>query len=397
MPIHSASNFHESKTGPFENPWPPVLTMLASAMALMKLPFERATPYKHDLPHVKTVKTVKPNFEALEATDKLCAMWLGHAGYLVQMPAEQGHRPIRIVFDPLFAEGAFPSAWVGPRRRLAAPCKVSELPEIDFVAVSHNHYDHCDLDALKALADKSPGTVFLVPLGVKDNLHSVGIPEARIYELDWWDTLEFQAPTLEGRKCNYRFACTPAQHNSGRGMLDQNWTLWCGWSIHQIAEDEKAVVSAYFAGDTGYQTSKGPCPVFREIGERLGPFDLAMVPIWSGASLTFLGKMGYRLSDDTHLVTLHATPEDAVRLTTDVRARKALAMHFATFAGSEDEALEPAVRLAQAQITSQTDGVEGKGTPAQVDVIDVGDCVAFDVGVEQGLKEGSDAGQSAAE
>ncbi|KAJ7633497.1 Metallo-hydrolase/oxidoreductase [Mycena polygramma] len=343
-------------------------------MALMRLPFVRATPLQQDLHGVKTVKTVKPNFEVFEAVDTLCATWLGHAGFLVQLPAEPGKRPIRIVFDPIFSDRAVPSAWVGPRRRLAPPCKVTELPEVDFVAISHNHYDHCDLDALKALWNKSH-IDFLVPLGVKANLESVGIPTNRIHDLDWWDTLAFPAPG--GGDFGYTFTCTPAQHNSGRGVLDQNYTLWCGWVVQQIPKDAPAAVSVYFAGDTGYQTATGACPAFKEIGEKLGPFDLAMVPIWSGASLTVLGKMGFKLSDDTHLVTLHATPEDAVRLAADVRARHTLAMHFATFAGSDDEALEPLVRLAQAQGGTADWRLEGG-----IGAVDVGECVALALGEE---------------
>ncbi|KAJ7019221.1 Metallo-hydrolase/oxidoreductase [Mycena alexandri] len=341
-------------------------------MALMRLPFVRATPLQQDLHGVKTVKTIKPNFEVLDSVDKLCATWLGHAGFLVQLPAEPNHRPMRIIFDPIFSDRAYPSAWVGPRRRLPPPCKIGNLPEVDFVAISHNHYDHCDLDALKAIWKKSPGIEFLVPLGVKATLESVGIPPARIHALDWWDNLSF--PPSGGRKCNYSFTCTPAQHNSGVGVLDQNWTLWCSWVVQQIPEDGKPAASVYFAGDTGYQTAVGPCPAFKEIGKKLGPFDLAMVPIWSGASLTVLGKMGYRLADDTHLATLHATPEDAVRLAADVRARHTLAMHFATFAGSDDEALEPVVRLAQAQPGGIADWRNEGGFGA----IDVGECVAIE-------------------
>ncbi|KAK6996981.1 Metallo-hydrolase/oxidoreductase [Favolaschia claudopus] len=335
--------------GPFENPWPPVLTMLASAISLMRLPFVRASPLQQDLHGVKTVKTVTPDFSILsQSVDKLGATWLGHAGFLVQLPAEPGHRPVRIVFDPIFSDRAFPSAWVGPRRRIPPPCTIQDLPTVDFVAVSHNHYDHCDLEALKALWKTSHGVDFLVPLGVKATLHSVGIPDDRIHELDWWDKVTF--PPTSGTKASYTFTCTPAQHNSGRGMLDQNWSLWCSWVVQKTTADGSSpVASVYFAGDTGYQTADGACPAFKEIGQKLGPFDFAMVPIWSGASLTVLGKMGYRLSDDTHLVTLHATPEDAVRLAEDIGARHTLAMHFATFAGSDDEALEPVVRLAKAQ------------------------------------------------
>ncbi|KAJ7467015.1 Metallo-hydrolase/oxidoreductase [Mycena latifolia] len=343
-------------------------------MSLMRLPFVRATPLQQDLHGVKTIKTIKPNFEVLDSVEKLCATWLGHAGFLVQLPCEPGHRPLRVVFDPIFSDRAFPSAWVGPRRRLPPPCKIQELPEVDFVAVSHNHYDHCDLDALKALWKKSGAVDFLVPLGVKTTLESVGIPADRIHECDWWDNVTF--PPSAGRTVSYSFTCTPAQHNSGRGMLDQNWSLWCSWVVQQIPEGgAPAAASVYFAGDTGYQTAEGACPVFKEIGAKLGPFDLAMIPIWSGASLTVLGKMGYRLADDTHLVTLHATPEDAVRLAADVRARHALAMHFGTFAGSDDEALEPLVRLAQAQGGTADWRAEGG-----LGAIDVGECVALSCG-----------------
>ncbi|KAJ7090904.1 Metallo-hydrolase/oxidoreductase [Mycena belliarum] len=339
----------------------------------MRLPFVRATPLNQDLHGVKTVKTIEPNFEVLDSVDKLCATWLGHAGFLVQLPGEAGHRPRRVVFDPIFSDRASPSAWIGPRRRLPPPCKAQDLPEIDFVAVSHNHYDHCDLDALTALWKKYPKVEFLVPLGVKVILQSVGILADCIHECDWWDNVTF--PPTDGCTASYSFTCTPAQHNSGRGVMDQNWSLWCGWAVQQIHADSPVAASAYFAGDTGYQTANGACPAFKEIGEKLGPFDLAMIPIWSGATLTIIGKMGYRLADDTHLATLHATPEDAVRLAADVRARHALAMHFATFAGTDDEALEPVVRLAQAQGGTADWRAEG-GFGA----IDVGECVALSCG-----------------
>ncbi|KAJ7646569.1 Metallo-hydrolase/oxidoreductase [Roridomyces roridus] len=335
-------------------------------MGLMRLPFERAKPLQHDLHGVKTIQTVKPDFGVFEATDKLCATWLGHAGFLVQLPAEPDQRPIRIVFDPMFSDRAYPSTWVDLRRRLPAPCRVQDLPEVDFIAVSHNHYDHCDIDALKQMWRTWPDVEFLVPLGVRSTLTSEGIPAARIHELDWWDKVTF--PPSTHRKSSCTFTCTPAQHNSGRGVLDQNRALWCGWAVRPTTDGP----SVYFAGDTGYQIAGGACPAFKEIGEKLGPFDLAMIPIWSGATLTMLGKMGYRLADDTHLATLHATPEDAVHLAKDVRARHTLAMHFATFAGSDDEALEPLVRLARAQGGTADWRAEG-GFGA----IDVGECVAL--------------------
>ncbi|CAK5265891.1 unnamed protein product [Mycena citricolor] len=360
--ILSPSKHHQNTSGPFENPWPPVLTMFASAISLLRFPFERATPLEHDLHGVATIESRKPDWSILDqAEDRVGACWLGHAGFLVQLPTGSRLRPIRIVFDPIFSERAYPSAWVGPIRRLPAPCQVEDLPEVDFVAVSHNHYDHCDLEALKAIHNRFPAVAFLVPLGVKTTLVSEGgIADSQVHELDWWDELVFSDIAV-------RFHCTPAQHNSGRGVRDRNYSLWCGWAVSTLSEGAPSV---YFAGDTGYQTADGPCPVFREIGERLGPFELAMVPIWSGATLTFLGKLGYRLSDDAHIATMHATPEDAVHLAQDVRAQHTLAMHFATFAGTDDEALEPLVRLARAQ-----DGTADWRKENGVGAIHVGECV----------------------
>ncbi|KIJ67801.1 hypothetical protein HYDPIDRAFT_179945 [Hydnomerulius pinastri MD-312] len=302
----------------------------------------------------KPITAVNADFSEYE-TDSgrvgICATWLGHAGYLIQLPIAGGSRGVRIAFDPVFAEYAYSSNWLnGLRRRLRAPCTVEQLPDLDFVIISHNHYDHCDVGALVALW-KSPRQSsplrYLVPLGVKYTLTSEGIPESQIRELDWWDSVTYRLPLAPN--ADIVITCTPCQHNSGRGFLDQKRSLWASWAIQQKDSAGTIVASVYFAGDTGYQTAVGPCPAFREIGENYGPFDLAMIPIWRGATLSFLGQLGYQLADDTHLATTHASPEDAVLLARDVRARHSLAMHFATWAGSDDEANEPLLRLKRAR------------------------------------------------
>jgi len=264
-----------------------------------------------------------------------------------------------------------------------------------------------DLEALVSLyvgSDPTRPVHFLVPLGVKTLLVSEGIEEQSVSELDWWSSISFplstpivspnltaatQSSTTTGAFSSSSslpkiiFTCTPTQHNSGRNLLDQGTTLWASWAVKQIWDigdtDEQdattrmtgkgKLASVWFAGDTGYQTSNGPCPVFKEIGTKYGPFDLAFIPIWRGASLSFIGRLGYRLSDDTSLIALHASPEDALSISTDVQARHSVAMHFATFAGSEHEALEPLVRL-----------VEGRERVGRGDWWDEGGFGAVDVG-----------------
>ncbi|KAH7923744.1 Metallo-hydrolase/oxidoreductase [Leucogyrophana mollusca] len=354
LPAH-----HKNKTkSSFDNPWPPVKTVSESIRGLVRLPFGlpfvRAEPFQI-LGALKPTKTIDANFSVYHSEggkSGICATWLGHAGYLVQLPSISDSRSTRILFDPIFAEFAYPSNWVnGLRRRLPAPCAIDQLPDVDYVVISHNHYDHCDTETLIALWTRcSPDRPvrFLVPLAVKDTLTAVGIPDSQILELDWWNNVTYHCPSPT-KGSNIVFTCTPCQHTSGRGVMDQKGSLWASWVVQQTMSDGAAVCAVYFAGDTGYQTATGPCPAFQEIGDKFGPFDLAMIPIWRGATLSFLGQMGYRLADDTHLATTHASPEDAVLLAKDVRARHSLAMHFATWAGSDDEALEPLVRLMRAR------------------------------------------------
>jgi len=130
--------------------------------------------------------------------------------------------------------------------------------------------------------------------------------------------------------------------------MDQQTTLWASWVIEQtvVAHDSSVKrVAVYHAGDTGYHTTRGPCPIFKEIGEKYGPFNLAMLPIWRGGTLSFVARMGLRLTDHSLLSSLHATPADALAIHRDIRSRHSLAMHFGTFAGSDIEAFDPIVEL----------------------------------------------------
>ncbi|KLO19612.1 Metallo-hydrolase/oxidoreductase, partial [Schizopora paradoxa] len=308
----------------------------------------------------RPVKVVKPYFvdggagllSSSRSDRSIKAIWLGHASFLVELPSKQ-----RLLFDPIFSDRAGPSAWTGIRRRLPPPCTVEDLPAVHIVLISHNHYDHLDLPSIQSIFKiRGKDVTFVVPQGLASWLVSSGIPSEQITELDWWDEKVLPHPNHpQDEDKSITITCTPAQHTSGRSVMDRNTTLWCSWAIRQKSkgEDGKTLSANIFhAGDTGYMTPRGPCPVFKEIGERLGPFDLAMIPIWRGGTLGFISQLGLRLTHHPALSALHCTPVEAVRgIRPDIRARHSLACHFATFAGSDAEALEPLVELEWAKRT----------------------------------------------
>ena len=179
----------------------------------------------------------------------LRAFWIGHASVYVEVDG------LRLLLDPVFAERVSPIA-IGPKRFHPPPIALADLPPIDAVLVSHDHYDHLDMETVQHLAAR--GTRFFVPLGIGAHLERWGVPLAQIEEMEWW-----QKKTLGG----VEFVCTPTRHYSGRSLGDRSATLWSSWSVlgprHRF----------FYSGDTGYGTH------FQDIGARLGPFDLAFVKI----------------------------------------------------------------------------------------------------------------------
>jgi N-acyl-phosphatidylethanolamine-hydrolysing phospholipase D len=243
------------------------------------------------------------------------ATWLGHASFLVQMDG------INLLTDPHFSPRASPLPWAGPERLIAPPIAHAELPLIDVVLVSHNHYDHLDAPTLRWLAE-SHAPLFVVPLGVAPLLRKLGAE--RVVELDWW---------ARHRRGGLSVMAVPAQHFSGRGITDRNATLWCGYVFE--ADGRRA----YFAGDTGYS------PDFAEIGRRCAPLDLALIPIGAYEPRSFMRSM-------------HVNPEEAVQIHRDVGSRLSLAMHWGTFRLTLEPLDEPPQRLIAAR--------EAAGLPASV-------------------------------
>jgi N-acyl-phosphatidylethanolamine-hydrolysing phospholipase D len=233
--------------------------------------------------------------------------WIGHSTLLIQLDG------VNVLTDPHWSRRASPVSFGGPRRLTPPGLRFEDLPPIHVVVISHDHYDHLDVETVKRLAAEHHPK-FLVPLGLKGWFAELGIGD--VDELDWWDERAVQGLT---------FVCVPARHFSGRTLRDRNRRLWSGWAV--IGRERRL----YFAGDTAYWRG------FKEIGERLGPFDLAAIPI--GAYLP-----------PAIMKPSHTAPEEALAALADARGRIFVPIHWGTFDLAEEPPGDPPRRLrAEAQ------------------------------------------------
>ncbi len=199
---------------------------------------------------------------------------------------------------------------MGPKRHVPPGIAFEDLPLIDVVIISHNHYDHLDRLTIEQLGNKP---LYFVPLGIGDFLDDLGI--SHYEELDWWDTITFNG---------VKFVCAPSQHFSNRSVFDRNKTLWASWIV--VGSEQRI----YFGGDTGY------FPGFTEIGEKYGPFDIAAVPIGAYLPRWFMGPV-------------HLSPQEAVDAFIDLNADKFLPIHWGTFELA-DERLDNPPRILKNEI-----------------------------------------------
>lgn len=231
--------------------------------------------------------------------------WIGHATFLVQIGG------LNVLTDPVLSQRTSPVQWAGPGRVAPLGLRLEELPPIDVVLVSHNHYDHLDETSVVSLARRD-APAFVVPMGLGAWFARRRI--AHVSELDWWRSTVVRGLRVHG---------VPAQHFSGRGPHDRNRTLWCGYVYEHAGQRH------YFAGDTGYG------PDFADIGKRFSPIDVAMIPIGAYDPRDFMGPV-------------HVDPEEAVRIHRDVGSRLSLGMHWGTFRLTLEPLDEPPKRLAAA-------------------------------------------------
>lgn len=258
--------------------------------------------------------------------DELQIMWIGHATLLVQFDG------LNILTDPVFLKRCSPSQFAGPIRYRPVPCTIDQLPEINAVLISHNHYDHLEYYAVVKLNKRFGDKIkWFVPMKMKQWFTESGC--SNVVEMTWWqnDTCDAYENNKDKERSeeNHGIAdvsCVPAQHWSQRTPTDAMKSLWCGWVVKS-----KKGHTFYYTGDTGY------CPVFKTIGERFGPMDLSAIPIGCYAPEYFMKPQ-------------HIGPEDAVKIHKEVRSKRSVGIHWGTFdgLGSHEHYLEPREKLKKA-------------------------------------------------
>ncbi|MEZ5502792.1 MAG: MBL fold metallo-hydrolase [Halioglobus sp.] len=240
----------------------------------------------------------------------LSVTFINHASFLIQVDG------LNILTDPIYSERASPSQLAGPARVHQPGIAFEDLPPIDVILVSHNHYDHLDEGTLRRFAAMKEQPLVLSGLGNGALFEQLGL--VRHQDLDWEQSIE-----VDGT----RFTFTECRHRSGRGVIDQMKTLWGAFAVHARSG------SVYFAGDSGYSSH------FRETGNRHGPFTLALLPIGAYDPRWFMADV-------------HVNPQEAVQAHLDLRAQRSIAMHFGTFQLTYESFTQPTEDLAVAMAES---------------------------------------------
>jgi L-ascorbate metabolism protein UlaG (beta-lactamase superfamily) len=231
--------------------------------------------------------------------------WFGHSTFLLEINDKN------ILIDPMFGDSPSPIPALGTKRySKELPIAVEKLPIIDAVIFSHDHYDHLDYGSVLKLKDKVKH--FYVPLAVGNHLRAWGVPDENISELNWWDEVSLE---------EIKFICTPARHFSGRGITNRFSTLWSSWIIKTDS------LNLFFSGDSGYG------PHFKEIGERFGPFDFAMMECGQ-----------YNENWDN----IHMMPEETAQAAVDIKTKQMMPIHWGAFTLALHEWTDPVERVTKA-------------------------------------------------
>jgi N-acyl-phosphatidylethanolamine-hydrolysing phospholipase D len=323
-PYFDASRAHHTPDG-FKNNY-----IAAADKSIGQLLRWRWEALRDGLPRPAQAPTprVAPDLAEIHANARLGAnlmqpavTWIGHASMLVQASG------LNVLTDPAFSERASPLSFLGPQRAQAPGVALADLPPIDVVVISHNHYDHLDEDSIRGLNARANGTtLFLVPLGLKPWLADIGV--TNVIELDWWQQHETGG---------VKFHLTPVQHWSARGLTDRNRSLWGGWAVIGSG------FHWYFSGDSGYS------PDFRDTRQHFyadapDSFDLALIAVGAYEPRWFMRDQ-------------HVNPAEAVQVHRDLGARRSIGVHWGTFNLTDEPLDQPpgdlAIALAQQAISPQ--------------------------------------------
>ena len=235
-----------------------------------------------------------------------------------------------ILTDPVLSARCSPSQLVGTHRYVDAAVSVDDLPkDINIVLISHDHYDHLDIDTITALGVDRPQIQYYVPMGTKDLLvNSCGIKENYVREMVWWQETKF-----ESADTNAKIVCTPAQHWCSRTPFDRNKRLWCSWVVHTGNENESEKESEngrfFFGGDTGRPKH---FPLYSLIGQKYGPFHLSALPVGAYSPTWFMSPA-------------HCGPDEAIQIHQDLKSEQSVGIHWGTFPLADEPYFEPAQLL----------------------------------------------------
>ena len=238
-------------------------------------------------------------WKVLDLEKESYILWIGHASFLINLHGTT------ILTDPIFSRRASPVGIFGPKRLIPPALNITDLPKIDLVTISHNHYDHLDINSLVKISKKNPDAQFLVPQGDKKILTKRGIEN--VSEFLWWENSTIK---------NLTMTFTPVQHWSARGLGDRNESLWGGWFF------ETSGFNLFHAGDTGYSND------FLMTKKKLGSPEYALIPIGAYSPEWFMAEN-------------HVNPKDALQIAIDLDAKKSIGMHWGTFILTDEAVTEP--------------------------------------------------------
>lgn len=286
----------------------------ASVFEWLNMRFKEGAFPKVDAKDIKSVQQKADLLLINSPSHKPRATWIGHASMLVQ------YKGINFLTDPHLTDRAAPIDFLVDKRLTPPALKFTQLPKINFIVISHNHFDHLDHRTVDMYANS---VMWYVPMGLKQWFLDRGIKSDKVVELEWWQSVNYNAEVV--------LTFTPNVHWSKRSPWDTNVSHWGAWAV-KIGQ-----FNSWFSGDTGYDKN-----MFRDIGQRLGPFDMAFIPIGAYAPRYFMKRQ-------------HVDPHQAVQIHQDINSTFSIPMHWATFQLTQEPFLEPPQLLVKALNSAKID------------------------------------------